>query len=713
MPFVKDFDQHAGDAHRRQIERVRRGRQVSSESARDIGPIPDIADVRRRNRCRKSLRLFCETYNPEPFYLDWSPDHLRVIATIERSVTGGFLQAFAMPRGSGKTTLCRMAVLWAASYALTPYPFLIGATADKAEDGLDAIKTWMRYLPEYIEDFPEISTAVVSLAGIAHKQAGQLCCGESTGIRWEKDRLVLPRVPKPHNLRCRGKWAPTSGLVIGCSGLTGEGIRGSLFTLSTGDQVRPSLVLIDDPQTDESASSPSQNNSRYNLLTGAVLGMAGPDKAISGVMPCTVIRPGDMADTILDRKKNPLWRGIRTSMLRSMPKSMDKWEGYFDTFRECMGRDDPDISQANAYYASHRDELDEGAEATWPERKLATEVSAIQHAMNLYARDKAAFFAEYQNTPIDTDPSATHPLRLKPAALTGKLSRVPRGVVPKECEHLTAFVDVGGELLHWMVSAWTPDFAGGPIDYGLYPEQPTRYTVKENVSRPLASIYPGMVDDAYLLAALEHVTSTLLARRFEREDGRAMTIEKLLVDIKWGEKNKLLRAWCRRHPHHGRILHAAQGFGFTAGKMPITDYRPDGARTGDHWRLGPPKNGDIWVTVDTNYWKSLAASRLLMPIGTPGAWSFFGADPQFHAMLIDHCCAEWPDEISSLAMGRTVTEWKNKGGTVNNDLWDCLVGTAVAGSMAGCAIPGSTASKKPSATISMSDLARRARGGGK
>lgn len=670
---------------RRKREADRQAKQAAD--GRDIGSINKIANVRRRNSCRKSLRLFCETYNPEPFYLAWSSDHLRAISAIERSVSGGFLQAFAMPRGSGKTTLCRMAVLWAASYALTPYPFLIGATAAKAEDSLDAIKTWIRYLPDYAADFPEISQAAIALAGIANRQSGQLCLGQPTGIKWEKDRLVFPRVPKPDNLRCRGMWSPTSGLVIGCSGLTGEGIRGSLFTLTTGAQIRPSLVLIDDPQTDESASSPSQNESRYSLLTGAVLGMAGPGKTISGVMPCTVIRPNDMADKILDRKLNPLWRGIRTALLKSMPANMDKWEPYLEIYRECMGRDEPDIMPANAYYLDHRDELDAGAEASWPQRKLPEEISAIQHAMNLYARDRAAFFAEYQNQPLDLSPAANHQLRLKPEALAAKLNRVKRGRVPKECEHLTAYIDVGGELLYWVASAWSRSLAGSIVDYGMLPEQPSRYVVKENVPVPLAALFPGMVQDAYLLAALEQLVANLIGRQFAREDGRVMTVEKILVDIKWGDKNKLLRSWCRRHPHHGRIVHAAQGYGFGATRIPMADFKPDGARRGEHWRIGPPKNGDIWVTIDTNWWKSLAANRLLLPLGTPGAWSVFGDDPKEHAMFFDHCCEEWPDEITSKEQNRTVTEWKNKGGVVNNDFWDCLVGTAVGASMLGCRSP--------------------------
>lgn len=689
-------------------ERTAAAQADQAAKGRDIGTIPPIANLRRRNRCRGSLLRFCETYNPEPFFLGWSPDHLRVIGAIERAVKGGFLQAFAMPRGSGKTTLCRMAILWAASYALTPYPFLIGATAAKAEDSLDAIKTWVRFLPTYAEDFPEISIAAIALGGIANRQAGQLCMGETTGVRWEKDRLVFPRVPKPPNLRFPGKYAPTSGIVIGCSGLTGEGIRGSLFTTQGGSQVRPSLVLLDDPQTDESARSDAQNEARYALLTGAVLGMAGPGKSISGVMPCTVIQPGDMADRILDRKKSPLWRGIRSQMLRTMPTNMDAWEKYIQVYLECMGRDEPDIGPANEYYRANRDELDAGAEASWVQRKLPEEVSAIQHAMNLYARDHAAFSAEYQNSPLDQSKSANHPLRLTKSVLEKKLTGVARGVVPKECEHLTAYIDVGGELLHWTVSAWTDTLAGGPVDYGAFPEQPIKYYTKEKVPVPIAKVFPGLVEDAYLLAALNKVVDTLMGRAFTREDGRVMTIGKILVDIKWGEKNKLLRSWCRRHPHHGRILHAAQGFGFGAKSIPMADYKPDGAKTGEHWRLGPVKNGDIWVTIDTNWWKSLAASRLALPYGTPGAWAVFGRDPSEHSMLFDHYCEEEPVDVT--AKGRTVTEWVTKKGIVNNDQWDCLVGSAVGASMLGAVIPGADR-PKARRRVSAIEMAAKARCG--
>jgi len=59
-------------------------------------------------------------------------------------------------------------------------------------------------------------------------------------------------------------------------------------TVAISRTVRPALVVLDDPQTDESARSLSQCANRESVLAGAVLGLAGPGKKISGIMPCTV-----------------------------------------------------------------------------------------------------------------------------------------------------------------------------------------------------------------------------------------------------------------------------------------------------------------------------------------------------------------------------------------------------------------------------------------
>ena len=63
--------------------------RVLSAASRDIGSIPPAADPARRAAGEADLRMFCETYLPQIFYLAWSPDHLRVIAKLQNAVVNG------------------------------------------------------------------------------------------------------------------------------------------------------------------------------------------------------------------------------------------------------------------------------------------------------------------------------------------------------------------------------------------------------------------------------------------------------------------------------------------------------------------------------------------------------------------------------------------------------------------------------------------------
>ena len=95
-----------------QRERARQRSLALSLSGRNIGELPAVVDVTRKAHAETDFRFFCEQYFPQTFTLEWSDDHLKVIAKIEQAVLEGGLFAMAMPRGSGKTTLCEIACLW-------------------------------------------------------------------------------------------------------------------------------------------------------------------------------------------------------------------------------------------------------------------------------------------------------------------------------------------------------------------------------------------------------------------------------------------------------------------------------------------------------------------------------------------------------------------------------------------------------------------------
>ena len=69
----------------------------------------------------------------------------------------------------------------------------------------------------------------------------------------------------------------------------------------------------------------SQCATRERIIAGAVLGLAGPGKKIAGIMPCTVIHPGDLADRILDREKHPEWNGERTKLVECISHTMKRY----------------------------------------------------------------------------------------------------------------------------------------------------------------------------------------------------------------------------------------------------------------------------------------------------------------------------------------------------------------------------------------------------
>lgn len=704
------------EAHR---DRMALSERMKSSASREIGDIPDIADIERRERCRRSLRAFCETYNPDAFTLGWSDDHLRAIARIEEAATLGALFALAMARGSGKTTLCRMATLWVVSNAICRYAFVVGANDAKAGDTLDAIRIFVRFLPTYAADYPEINLPAVRLGGIAQRSGGQTCGDRPTLIEWAGDRIVLPTVPPPKNwprhwpLRADGM-VPTSGAIVSTSGLTGEGIRGSLKTLSTGEQVRPDFVLLDDPQTHESAHSKTQNETREQLVSADVLGMAGPGRSIAAVMPCTVIAKGDFIDKILDRSKHPLWRGERSGLMKSMPRNMAAWDAYFEVYRQCAQLEPPDFSAANAAYLADRRVLDDGAAAGWADRKLPGEVSAVQHAMHLYFRDPRAFAAEYQNEPAAETGGVS---ALDADAVAARVTNLPAGVVPRECTRLTAFVDVGAHLLWYAVVGWDERFGGSVLWYGPYPDQARTYFAGCD-ARPCLGELPGMdgqPQEAAIFAGLQAVTARILGKAYRQEEtGAELRVERCLVDANWGPGTDLVYDFCRRSafasqltPSHGKFI------GASSSPMGSWQLRP-GERQGPGWRLSPVASGrGRHVTFDTNRWKTFLAERLRTPEGAAGCLKLHAPGPGGHQLLADHCTAEYPVAVCAKG-GRAVDEWKDRPGR-DNHLWDCLVGTAVAASVQGLTFDSGTAAGAPPAPkrvrkkVDIEELYRKAR----
>lgn len=672
-------------------------------SAQEIGELPAVADPERKADACRSFRGFCEAYFPDVFYLPWSPDHDKVIAKIERAVLNGGLFAVAMPRGSGKTVLMQMACLWSALTGATPFVCLIAASADRAKDLLENIKVWFETNPRLEADFPEVCYPIKALERITNRQKGQKYRGEPTRIEWASDKIVLPTIPG----------SKSSGVVISCSGMKGSDIRGQNHARADGQVVRPALVMVDDPQTTESAWSPSQSQRREAILAGDVLGMAGPSKKIAGLMACTVIRPDDMADRLLDRDKHPEWQGERTKMVYSFPTDEKLWAKYAELRADSL-RNDGDGAEATAFYREHRDAMDVGAVVAWPNRFNDDEVSAVQHAMNLKLRDEAAFFAEYQNEPIvETEGEEM----LTPEAIASKLNGYPPRAIPIGCNHLTMFIDVQQKVLYWMTCGFEDDFTGYVLDYGTWPDQkrsPGSYFTLGDVRQTLARAKPGAGLEGQIYHGLERLTAEALPRVYRREDGAEMRIDRCMIDANWGQSTDVVYQFCRQS-EHASVLLPAHGKYVGASSLPFSEYRRKrGDRIGFHWRIpntgaGGGRRQVRHVLVDTNYWKSFVHARLAVAMGDPGCLSLFGRDVNRHRLLADHLTAEF--RIKTMARERVVDEWKLRATRPDNHWFDCLVGCAVAASIQGASLDAvPNANRGPGSRVKLSKLQEKRRG---
>lgn len=601
------------------------------------------------------------------------------------------------------TSLCEAACTWALLYGHREFVAIIGPDEDHARDRVKNLKTELEHNDLLHDDFPEVCYPIRCLDGINQRRL--LCEGQRVLMEFTANRIILPNIPGSR----------AAGAIVSTAGITGQ-IRGLNLKRTDGVTLRPSFALIDDPQTEESAWSPSQCAQREKIINGAILGLAGPDRKIAAIMPCTVVREDDLSDRLLDRKRNPEWQGERTKMVYAFPTNEKLWAKYDELRRKDHDAGDSKLTTATAFYAKHRKAMDAGAVVAWPERHQPEELSALQHAMNLRLRSESAFFAEYQNEPLP-EVSAEDALP-SPVELAGRLNGHARAEIPIGATTLTMFVDVQEKCLFWLVAAWEDRFTGYIVDYGTDPGQKAAYFSLREVRNTLAMAAPKAGFEGALRAGLERLISGsadrpgLLAREWKRDDGATMKIDRCLIDANWGRSTEVVYEFCRQTPFAGSVM-PSHGRYVGASNAPFGEYKKKpGERVGLNWRV-PVMTGRRavrHVLFDTNYWKSFVFSRLTTAMGDPGAVSFFGHKPETHRMLVDHLLAEY--RVKTEGRGRSVEEWKLTPGKDNHWL-DGLVGAAVAASMQGVGLEATGRSGVPAKrkVLVLSELqAQRRRG---
>lgn len=641
----------------------------------NIAPMPVCQNPERRAACEHDLQLFLETYFPAAFPSRWSDDHIEVVKKIEIAIRDGCFFSIAMPRGSGKTTITVRAAVWAVLYGHSPYVFLAAADADKAKRMLRSIKTEIEFNPLIFADFPEAAHPVRCLQGASQAANKQHLDGAPTSLDWTADVAQFATI---EGSRC-------SGARIGVGGITAAS-RGAQVTLPDGRVLRPTLILVDDFQTRESAASDVQSKTRLDVLIADLGGMRPPGGQLAILATCTVIYPNDAADRLLNRKAYPEWHGVRKKLIYQWPERRDLWEDYMELRRAAFERDEQP-TEANEFYAQRQEEMDRGAVVGWPDRKGPTDLSALQHAYNLLCdHGEEAFASEYQNEPMALEDDNFGFLTAD--GIAEKLNRMPKGHLPASVTKITAAIDVQQESLWYMIVAWAEGFSGWVLDYGCYPNQKRRYFTKRDLPVKLSSLpgYEGLNDDQAIYKGLQDLTRDLLGRTWTLGDGSAHSIDRLVIDE--GFKPATVHMFCRQDGLMAGVL-PIKGMGIRAGRQPMHEWPvKKGERVGSNWRIRPTVEDRVirHILTDTNFWKAFVHYRLAVPFGGDGCLSLWGDKPGDHRLIAQHLTSETPTRTEG--HGRKLIEWEIKPTRPDNEWLDTLVYCATAASEQGITLIG-------------------------
>lgn len=311
----------------------------------------------RRGTGERSLRAFARAYLPHYFKHEPSAMHLEIADELERMVEDrGSRLAVAAPRGHAKSTLVTLGyILWCVLYGHEKFVVIISDTSDQARDMLTHIKHELEGNQRLVEDFPE-----------ACEQPGLKAPAE----RWRKDDLITR-----HGVRV---------MAIG----SGQRLRGRRFK-----EARPTLIVLDDAENEESVRSPEQRTQKLEWFTSTVC-KAGTGST-NMVAVGTVLHTESLLAGLLDGKKLPGWKALRYKALLEWPSRMDLWESWervYNLTEEYGGRTGP--GAATAYFTANRAAMEEGARVLWGP------VDPIESLMTVRTRDGAASFErEKQNEP--------------------------------------------------------------------------------------------------------------------------------------------------------------------------------------------------------------------------------------------------------------------------------------------------------------------------
>jgi len=653
-------------------ERETQAARMSAKRARlrDLTiPIPE--DINRRNDSLQDPQLFFTTYFASTFFEEFTSDRAAMLEAILYAAQYGGDHAIAGPRGEGKTRLAMYGSIYLMMKGLSNFPCVIGKSQGKSQNELMTIRERLQQNPLLIADFPEIGVPFQAVGGWSSRCRMQTVAGCYTNIGLAADHIAFPTITRE---MLPDEWpdeceSVANGQIFAALGIDGP-IRGTNYR-----DARPTLGLIDDIESRESAKSDALIASNEDIIEKDVGGLGTGRRRVSRVMLCTTQNRKCIAFKYTDPAQKPSWNGKRYRKMIMKPDRMDLWQKYVE-MRELRGTDDPDAREAFRFYRDNKEAMDFGCivsnvhsfDATEHPDKEPMELSAIQ----AYFNRVADLGAEAVATEDDNDPpkeEGPESSGLTVSLVSSRISGLARLQAPANTICITAGIDLGKYSCHWVLVAWFKGGGGCVLDYGVAEVPGTSPEMTKESSEP--NIYRTLIKWREEILGTKIVDLT----------GATRTIDSIFVDS--GDFTDAAYEFVRKV--------GGNPFFATKGMVPYREPRTDNTQKVDvgfhiHGRYQPHQK--LWlIHLDTDYWKKWIHERFLTPPldeknqFNPGSLSLFAPlGSRRHIVFPQHICAEeWVKEFTEGKGEKTYWICHNK----NNHYLDAIYNAAAAASMKG------------------------------
>ncbi len=654
-------------ADERSRDRDRKAKQRASE--RDL-KIPCPKDPIRRRDALQDGELFLTTYFPEVFFEPFTADRRDMHDSIVRAAMYGGDQAIAGTRGEGKTKLAIYTALYLTLTGLAVFPIVIGKNQRKSESELRTVREKLQQSELLLEDFPELCHPFKAVGGWSSRARMQTVAGEFSRLELAADHLIYPTIGR-HQLP--DDWPeyiePVSrGQILASIGIDG-GIRGTNYR-----DIRPDIAIIDDIEDREAAESDAVIEKNEDIIEKDIAGLASSAKRVARVFLCTIQNRKCIAFKFTDPKKKPSWKGKRYRKMIKRPDRMDLVQEYV-TKRIERSDNDPDAREAFRFWRDNQAEIERDCiisnpssfDGTIHEDGEPLELSAIQS----YFNKVADWGEEAVATEIDNDP----PEEVGPQGsgltwqmVAGRLSGLERGQLPANASCVTAAIDLGKYLCHWVVIAWWKGAGGCVIDYGRAEVAGTDKNMDNQTSEP--QIYKTLLN----------WRDEILNKQYVDAAGSHRKVDAVFVDS--GTFTDAAYQFVR--DVGGTPFYVSKGIGNYRDKTTETE----NIKPGNHFHAAYQAAQGLWLyELDTDYWKQFVHERFLTPTFDDqnflrrGALSLFNQPgDRKHTSFAQHIVAE--ELVSEFKEGKGVKTYWNKV-SENNHWLDATYNAAAAASARG------------------------------